>query len=182
VSLQASPTTKSLGLESGTVRLVPYDRAWPVLFAVERARIEAALAARGVSLAIEHTGSTAVEGLAAKPVLDMLAGRSAHQDRAAVIAALESAGYLHRGEQGIAGRDFFRRGEPRAYHLHLAEIGGDFWNEHLTFRNHLRAHPDVAAAYGALKLELAERYSRDRESYIDGKTAFVRDVLERERA
>jgi GrpB-like predicted nucleotidyltransferase (UPF0157 family) len=152
------------------------------MFEAERTRIESALAARGVSLAIEHTGSTAVPGLAAKPVLDILAGRSPGQNREEVIAAIVAAGYLFRGEQGIAGRDFFRRGEPRAYHVHLAEMGSDFRREHLAFRDYLRWHPEVAAAYGSLKLELAARHPRDREAYINGKTAFVRDVLERQRA
>jgi GrpB-like predicted nucleotidyltransferase (UPF0157 family) len=76
--------TSVLGLESGTVRLVPYDDAWPAMFDAERTRIEGALTARGVSLVIEHTGSTAVPGLAAKPVLDILAARHP-RDREAYI-------------------------------------------------------------------------------------------------
>jgi GrpB-like predicted nucleotidyltransferase (UPF0157 family) len=178
---QSSPVKRALGLESGTVLVVPYDAAWPALFAAERTRIENVLSSRGVSLAIEHTGSTAVEGLAAKPVLDILAGRTAGQDRAEVIEALEVAGYLYRGEQGIAGRDFFRRGEPRQYHLHLAQVDSEFWREHRLFRDYLRTHPDVAGSYASLKLELAARHPRDREAYIDGKTSFVRAVLEQQK-
>jgi len=168
----------SLGLESGTVRVVPYDPAWPTLYTAELTRVEPILRAHGISLAFEHTGSTAVPGLAAKPILDLLAGRRSEQDRGSSIAALEAAGYTYRGEQGIPGRDFFRRGDPRQYHIHLTEIDSDFWRDHLAFRNYLRANPDALAAYAALKQELAARYPRDREAYIDGKTAFVERTLE----
>jgi GrpB-like predicted nucleotidyltransferase (UPF0157 family) len=172
-------TSDALGLESGTVRVVPYDARWAELYEAEVSRLEAHLAHHGVSLAFEHVGSTAVTGLAAKPVLDILAGRNAQQDRVAVIRSLESAGYVYRGEQGIPDRDFFRRGTPRQYHVHLAEIGSNFWKDHLAFRNYLRANPRVADAYAALKRDLAARHPNDREAYIDGKTAFVKDVLTR---
>src|SRR5437763_2821007 len=134
---------ESLGLESGIVRVVPYDSSWPELYAKEVARITPVLAAHGVPLLLEHTGSTAVPGLAAKPILDLLAGRRRDQHRQSVIEAIEAAGYVYRGEQGIVGRDFFRRGQPRQYHLHLTEIDSDFWRHHRAFRDHLRTHPDA---------------------------------------
>jgi GrpB-like predicted nucleotidyltransferase (UPF0157 family) len=168
---------ESLGLESGVVRVVPYDPAWPSLYEKEVARIMPILKARGVSLVLEHTGSTAVPGLAAKPILDLLGGRRPDHDRQVAIDALEEAGYVYRGEQGIVGRDFFRRGDPRQYHLHLTEIDSDFWRDHRAFRDHLSTHPDALAAYAALKLELATRYPRDREAYIEGKTEFVAKIL-----
>ena len=171
-----------LGLESGVVRVVSYDPRWAQLYEAEASQLEAELAARGVSLVLEHVGSTAVVGLAAKPVLDILAGRHAHDDRGRIIQALELAGYDYRGEQGIPHRDFFRRGKPRQYHVHLAEIGGSFWNDHRAFRDYLRANPVVADAYSELKRALAARYPNDRESYIDGKTAFVQGVLIRARS
>ena len=169
----------SLGLRSGSVRVVPYDPAWADLFVVEAARLQQALTARGLSLAIEHTGSTAVRGLHAKPVLDLLVGWTSSADRPAAIVAFEEAGYVYRGEQGISERDFFRRGDPRQYHLHLAQVDSVFWTAHRAFRDYLRLHADVAAAYGQLKLSLARKYPHDREAYIDGKAAFVQDVLAR---
>jgi GrpB-like predicted nucleotidyltransferase (UPF0157 family) len=169
--------TSSLGLESGTVRVVPYDEAWPALYAAEAARIADVLAQHHVSLLLEHTGSTAVRSLAAKPILDILAGRREDEARGPIIDALEAAGYIYRGEQGIAGRDFFRRGNPRQYHIHLTHVASDFWMDHLTFRDYLRSHPDSAAGYAALKLELAAAYPHDREAYIDGKTQFVHSIL-----
>ena len=131
----------------------------------------------GVTLALEHTGSTAVPGLAAKPIIDILAGLESENARAAAIAALQRAGYSHRGEQGIPGRDFFRRGEPRQYHVHLTLVGSAFWDDHRTFRDWLRTHAAVAMEYAALKQQLAERHPADREAYIAGKTAFVERVL-----
>ena len=171
-----------LGLESGRVRLVPYSDAWPALYTAEVARITQLLEAGGVRLVFEHTGSTAVPGLAAKPIIDVLAGLPNEEGRSAAIAALQAAGYTHRGEQGIPGRDFFRRGDPRQYHVHLTRVDSAFWHDHRTFRDWLRTHPEAAAEYMALKKELAARFPADREAYIEGKTAFVEGVLREARA
>jgi GrpB-like predicted nucleotidyltransferase (UPF0157 family) len=165
-----------LGLESGTVRLVAYDPAWAALFADEARRIQAALGTV-LPLVLEHMGSSAVPGLVSKPIVDILGGYPPGASVTPYVEALVDAGYLHRGEQGIPGREFFRRGMPRAYHLHLAARDGTFWREHLAFRDALRAQPEVRDAYAALKLELARRFPRDREAYTDGKTAFVRRVV-----
>lgn len=167
----------SLGLESKTVRLVPYDPSWPGLFTAEQRRLNAILLQDGVALAIEHTGSTSIPGLAAKPILDILAGAPDPAALARAIDTLQRADYIYRGEQGIPGRHFFRRGNPRQYHVHLTLTGSDFWRDHLLFRNCLRANSEVAAEYAAIKHELAKRYPFDRESYIDGKTQFVQRVL-----
>lgn len=169
----------ALGLASGTVVVAAYDDRWPELYDAEAERVGRVLEARGIELRLEHTGSTAVPGLDAKPIIDILAGRAMSTDREAVIRAIEAAGYTYRGEQGIPGRDFFRRGDPRSYHLHLTTVDSDFWRAHRAFRDYLRAHPDVAAQYARLKHELAARFPRDREAYIEGKTAFVRDVVDR---
>src|SRR5205823_9150229 len=156
--------TKSLGLESGIVRLVPYDPAWPELFVAEAARIRGALA-MAMPIALEHVGSTAVPGLAAKPVLDILGGYPLASDVRQYVEALCAAGYVHRGEQGIPGREFFRRGDPRSYHLHLAVEHGQFWREHLAFRDALRASVELRDAYATLKERLARQFPNDREAY-----------------
>ncbi len=167
----------SLGLESGVVRLVEYDPQWPDLFKEEAQRIS--LAISPLTLTLHHVGSTAVPELVAKPVLDILAGYDNPASRSAYINALHAAGYQHRGEQEIPGRDFFRRGTPRAYHIHLAKTGCDFWREHLTFRNLLRQDSVLREEYASLKRRLAMEYPRDRESYIDGKGPFIREALGR---
>ena len=170
----------ALGLPSGTVVVREYDARWPALYASEAARLTTAVAPLTVRL--EHSGSTAVPGLAAKPIVDLLAGVEPDAPLAPVVAAIAAAGYVHRGEQGIAGREFFRRGEPRSYHLHLTTIGSQFWRDQRDFRDWLRARRDDRDAYAALKRELAARYPFDREAYIDGKTDFVVAVLSRARA
>jgi GrpB-like predicted nucleotidyltransferase (UPF0157 family) len=157
--------------------LVPYDPAWPGLFAAEAERLQKLFAAAGLVVTMEHMGSTAIPGLAAKPVLDILGGYAKDTPVMEYIDVLTAAGYVHRGEQGIPGREFFRRGNPRSYHLHLAAIDSLFWRDHLAFRNRLRADKALRDAYAALKHDLAARFPRDREAYIEAKGSFVNDVL-----
>jgi GrpB-like predicted nucleotidyltransferase (UPF0157 family) len=166
-----------LGLESGRVRVVPYSEAWPALYAAEVERLDPFLSSAGVSILFEHTGSTAVPGLGAKPIIDILAGVADETERASAIAAFQAAGYVHRGEQEIPGRDFFRRGDPRQYHLHLTRVGSSFWHDQRTFRDWLRTHPDAASDYMTLKQRLALQFPTDREAYILGKTSFVEETL-----
>jgi GrpB-like predicted nucleotidyltransferase (UPF0157 family) len=91
---------------------------------------------------------------------------------------LVSLGYVYRGDGGLPGREFFRRGEPRSHHVHLVERQGMHWVRYLRFREALRADAAVRDAYAALKHELAVRHPRDREAYILGKEAFVEGVLQ----
>ena len=167
----------SLGLESGTDRVVPYDPVWPALFMNEANRLREHFVRQKLAIVIEHTGSTAVPGLAAKPVLDILAGRPSGEPLRPYVDTLIEAGYIHRGEQEIPGRDFFRRGDPRAYHVHLTTIGSNFWQDHLTFRDQLRADSFLRDRYADLKRDLAAQFPRDREAYICGKESFVMEVL-----
>ena len=171
----------SLGLPSGLVLVAPYDEAWPALFVAECARVGTLRDDAGIALplVLEHTGSTSVPGLDAKPVLDILGGYPAGETVSRYVEAMERAGYEHRGEQGIPGRAFFRRGSPRAFHLHLTVIGGPFWTDHLRFRDALRADDALRDQYARLKHALAARHRHDRPSYTDGKADFVRAVLAR---
>jgi GrpB-like predicted nucleotidyltransferase (UPF0157 family) len=159
------------------VRVVAYSARWPDLYAAESERLTRCITERGLKIRLEHTGSTAVHGLSAKPIIDILAGLGTESSRGDAIDAFVAAGYLYRGEQGIPGRDFFRRGDPRQYHVHLTTVDSPFWSDHVTFRDWLRNHPGAAAEYARLKAELAERFPTDREAYIAGKTAFVDGTL-----
>jgi len=159
----------SLGLESGVVRLVEYDARWPALFAAEQQRIRGQCGTLGLRL--EHVGGTSIPGMCAKPVLDIAAGRPRDTSIQDYVAALKRAGYEHRGERGVPGRQFFRRGQPRAYHVHLVEEGGPLW------RDYLRAHAEAARQFGDLKRVLAARFSQDREAYMNAKSSHVREIL-----
>lgn len=167
------PQTRSEGGER--VVVVDYDPDWPALFAEEAALIRTACG--GGLEAIEHIGSTAVPGLAAKPIIDIMAGVRHIAAAAGLIAAMESLGYESLGPYGIEGRLYFRRGEPRSHHVHMVEMGSDFWRRHLMFRDHLRAHADAAAAYALLKRRLADRFGADREAYTNAKTPFIEASL-----
>lgn len=171
-------TPTSLGLRSGTVVVAPHDPAWAAEFQAERARLMAALGA--LPGRIEHVGSTSVPELPAKPILDLLGGRPASSAPEPYVAALERAGYVHRGEYGIPGRDYFVRDDAsgrRTHHLHLVEEDGPLWRRHLAFRDYLRAHPARAAEYAALKRDLAARHADERAAYTSAKTAFIEETL-----
>ena len=171
------PETAALGLTEDSVRVADYHPAWPCLFEQEKARIVAALA--GETLRIEHIGSTAVSGLAAKPILDIAIAVD-DLDTAAprVIAALEALGYTFRGEYGLAGRLYFVRGNPRrTHHLHVVTTGSEHWERWLYFRDCLRADPKMARRYRTLKQALAEQFAGNRPAYTEGKTEFIESVL-----
>ena len=165
-----------LGLERGTVRLAPHNERWHVLFAEEEGRLRSAVGE--YVLAIEHVGSTAICGLSAKPIIDIAIAVQEIADAEKCVMPLEHIGYEYRGEQGISGRHFFGKGEPRTHHLHLVELGSDFWRSHLQFRDYLRGHRDLVEKYEELKKELAQRYRENREAYTEGKAAFIEGVLE----
>lgn len=162
------------------VLVVEYDPEWARRYEEERARIIAAL--DGLITGIEHVGSTAVPGLGGKPVIDVMVGVARFEDGERCVGLLEALGYEYRGEAGIPGRLFFRRGLPRRHQIHLVEEGGDFWEDVLLFRDFLRTYPQTAAEYYNLKKELAARFRTEREVYADAKTPFIRSVVERARA
>lgn len=157
------------------ILLAEYSPEWPRQFAVERTRLLAALG--DLRSEVEHIGSTAVPGLIAKPVIDIMIGRPAEREVTPYIDALRRAGYEYRGESGIAGRHYFRRGRPRTHHLHLVEHGGALWRDHLRFRDRLRADPALATEYAALKRRLAAELAEDRAAYTEAKGPFITRVL-----
>jgi GrpB-like predicted nucleotidyltransferase (UPF0157 family)/GNAT superfamily N-acetyltransferase len=166
-----------IGLARGVVRLAPHHPEWQRLFTAEAARLRAALGER--ALAVEHVGSTAVAGLRAKPILDIMVGVASLDETDGLVRDLELIGYERRPAGDLPGRQYLvlGEGEVRRVHLSLSEPGSDFWRDHLLFRDRLRADPALAAAYERLKLELAARFPHDRLAYTDGKDAFIRDVL-----
>jgi GrpB-like predicted nucleotidyltransferase (UPF0157 family) len=157
------------------IEVVDPDHSWPSRFEQERVRIAAALGAEATG--IEHIGSTAVSGLAAKPVIDILVGLRGYPLAPRCIAALEALGYVYRGEFGIPGRQYFRQGSPATHHVHATLEGGDIWRSHIAFRDWLRAHPDDAARYGELKRRLAAEHRESRALYTEAKAPFVESIL-----
>ena len=164
----------ALGLEPAVVRVVEYDARWPSLFAAEERRIRDHCR---LPLRLEHVGGTSIPGMCAKPVLDLAAGRPRETTTEDCVAALTQLGYEHRGERGVPGREFFSRGLPRTYHLHLVDAGGPLWREYLAFRDYLRAHAEAALRFAELKRALATRFPRDREAYTNAKAPHVQEIL-----
>jgi GrpB-like predicted nucleotidyltransferase (UPF0157 family) len=159
------------------VVVVPYDPAWAASFELLRDRVAAVLG--DVAIGIEHVGSTAVPGCDAKPIVDIdvvIRHTDAFPEAAQRLATL---GYTHLGDLGIVGREAFRAspsGLPR-HHLYVCASGAAALQAHLILRDALRADADLTASYGALKRDLAQRYRDDRDSYAEGKTAFITSVL-----
>jgi GrpB-like predicted nucleotidyltransferase (UPF0157 family) len=159
------------------IHIVEYDPSWPVRFEEERV-ILARVLDRWVVGPIEHIGSTAVPGLDAKPVIDIMAPVESLDASRAALPVLEKNGYCY-AEYRTDVMHWFCKPSPsfRTHHLHLVPFGSRLWVERLAFRDYVRAHPQIALEYAQLKKQLAEQYRLDREAYTDGKTPFVQRIL-----
>jgi GrpB-like predicted nucleotidyltransferase (UPF0157 family) len=158
------------------IRVVPHDSAWSRDFDLERGRVEAAL--EDTVIAAHHIGSTAIPGILAKPIIDILLEVSSLAELDLRTARLESLSYEARGEFGIPGRRYFRRNDERdvrTHQIHAFAAGNGHIVRHLAFRDYMIAHPQIARAYGKLKAELGERHRDDIAAYSDGKEAFVKE-------
>lgn len=163
------------------IEIVEYDPRWPVLFAEEAVRLRAALPAELI-LGLEHFGSTAVPGLAAKPIIDILiAVRSLDEAQERAIEPLEAIDYVFWYDNPKTDRMYFVKGMPpygarRTHHVHMTETDGEMWRR-LAFRDYLRAHPEDARRYERLKRDLAAAHGGDREAYTDAKATFVAEIM-----
>jgi len=162
-----------------TVVVSPYSAEWPHHFQAVREELLPVFAP--VVVAVEHSGSTAVPGLAATPVIDVLLGDASLADIEAKIAALGELGYAYvpKYERELPMRRYFVKPSsagPRV-HLHAVELGSRFWREHLAFRDALRADPALRSEYQSLKLRLAQEFAADKSAYTDAKGPFIRSVV-----
>jgi GrpB-like predicted nucleotidyltransferase (UPF0157 family) len=162
------------------ITIVPYDVRWPAAFVHQRSRIEAALRGHLVGR-VEHIGSTAVPGLAAKPIIDMLALVEEYDRVPGLTAQLDAIGWIHAPEPGDREQRKWSYCFPdvarRTHHLHIWEARSPHWQHLLHFRDHLRHHPEVAAGYARIKAELAAADNHDRPRYRAGKAPFIQDIL-----
>lgn len=156
--------------------VVDYDEGWPLLFEELASLLRAATA--DLEGRVEHVGSTSVPGLAAKPIVDIDVVVPSADEVVPAVERLRSLGYVHQGNKGIEGREAFLW-PPGAvpHHVYVVVAGSRPHLEHVRFRDHLRAHPDIADEYAALKRALADRHRDDRLGYTDAKTDFVTRVL-----
>lgn len=158
------------------VRVVPYDPDWPAAFAVEAESIRGAL--RDVPANVHHIGSTAIPGIFAKPIIDILLVVPSLELLDSQVPLMEALGYESLGEFGIAGRRYFRKDSAttgiRTHQVHAFEAGSTGARRHLAFRDYMRSHPDAAQEYSLLKQRLANEFPHSMPDYIDGKDAFVK--------
>lgn len=164
------------GLDRQRVRLEPYRMEWGERYQRERAQISSIIG--DDILGFEHVGSTAIQGLPAKPVIDILATVDNLDTAPAIVEPLEETGYELRSSD--TDRMFFAKGpkENRTHYLHVAEEESEYATEMIAFRDHLRENPDIAAAYANLKQSLAEQFPENRDRYTEQKSAFIEGVLD----
>ncbi|HVP05459.1 MAG TPA: GrpB family protein [Dehalococcoidia bacterium] len=167
--------------------IAEYDPAWPRLFAAEREGLQQAIGEWAV--AIEHVGSTAVPGLAAKPIIDIGVALEQLADALRCISPLHELGYECCGEFGIPDRIFFRKltdsplpgqitdGHGRTHQIHMYQRDHEQFRWHIAFRDYMRAYPEAAAEYAALKRNVAARHGDDIEKYVAGKHDYIRGIL-----
>jgi GrpB-like predicted nucleotidyltransferase (UPF0157 family) len=153
-----------------------YDPDWARSYSEEARRIVDRLGPRIRD--IQHIGSTAVPGLAAKPIIDiMVAMDEIVKIKDAIVADIAGLGYVNVPHDEDAQRLFFRKGTPRTHHLHVVAFRSWGYWQHIMFRNYLIEHPISAEEYECLKRVLADAHRNDREAYVEGKKDFVEGIL-----
>jgi GrpB-like predicted nucleotidyltransferase (UPF0157 family) len=160
------------------VALHAWNPRWPALFAAERDRL---LGLFPQIVAIEHIGSTAVNGLSAKPVIDLMAGVASMDEAKSLAEPLCQSGYTTSPEfnASLTNRQWFMRwaNGHRTHHLHAVVHGGAVWQDRLKFRDALRGNAALAAQYLQIKQRVAAEHAKDREAYTRAKAAFVQSVV-----
>jgi len=168
------------------VIIVSYDPRWPIFYEEEKRRILGAIGHK--VLAIEHIGSTAVPGLGAKPIIDIMAGVHQFADAEECLPLLQPLGYDDVTNTQLENPEWYyclgkgkgSQGE-HTYHLHLVKFMSEHWEKHLLSRDFLRTHLEVAQQYYELKKKLAAKHGTNREAYTEAKTSFIESVINQAR-
>lgn len=156
--------------------LTPHDSDWSAQYEAEAVRLTAVF--QPILRAIHHIGSTAIPGIKAKPILDILLEVTEITAVNQYIQPMARLGYLSKGENGIPGRHYFRKGsdEHHTHHIHVYATNHPEIARHLNFRDYLRCHPAEAAAYSQLKEQLAQQYFSEPAAYTESKTVFIQTI------
>jgi GrpB-like predicted nucleotidyltransferase (UPF0157 family) len=159
------------------VHVIAYDPDWPAVFAAERQRLCAALAVSHDD--IEHIGSTAVPGLNAKPIIDLMLGAADYPPHTEITSGIERLGYENLGEAGVPERIYFRCRLPRAFNLHVVRRGGQHWATNIALRQYLRAHAPARARYAEAKQHALACGHQTLLAYSDAKGSVVSELIAR---
>lgn len=156
--------------------VIPYSPKWPEQFQQLKDRIWPAV--KDIAKSIEHVGSTSVEGLSAKPIIDLDIVVENEVNLKKVISAVEDLGYVHRGDLGIKGREAFKSIDSTiSHHLYACIEENTALQNHLILRDHLRTSEKDRKLYSELKMKLAQSHSQNIDAYIEGKTNFILAIL-----
>ncbi len=166
----------TLGLEHNVNRLCAYSDDWPVQFSIESEKILSAC--RDHVIAIEHVGSTSIQGLVAKPIVDIMIGVRSLDVADKMVNNMRSIGYDYPGDIGIPAERIFGR-DPgfRRFLVHVVVFKSANWFQYLKFRDVLRADEEIAQDYGNLKLKIAKQHPQGRALYTKLKSAFIQEIL-----
>lgn len=162
------------------IEVVPYTLEWKFEFEKIKAMIKNYIG--DLIISIEHVGSTSVEGLSAKPIIDIDVVMDTYDVLPMIKRRLEQAGFEHEGNLGKEGREAFRRNfddEFMKYHLYVCPKDGQGYLEHIAFRDYLRSNDTARREYESLKISLGHTFKDDIDSYVNGKTQFVDSILKK---
>lgn len=162
------------------IEVVKYNPQWKIEFKKIEEMINSYIG--DLIIKIEHVGSTSIEGLSAKPIIDLDVVIENYEVFSKIIERLKKEGYEYQGNLGISGREAFQRtynDELMKYHLYVCPKDGKGYLEHIAFRDYLRANPSARAEYQSLKIKLAQEYRFDIDNYCERKTEFVKGILDK---
>jgi GrpB-like predicted nucleotidyltransferase (UPF0157 family) len=160
----------------------PYDPGWVGLFQAESTLLRRVFG--GVLVRIEHIGSTSIPGMSAKPIIDIMIEATALPEVDSLNDDMRELGYAARGEHGIPGRRYFRKGTDlnHTHHVHVYQTGNPNLLAHAAFRDYLTANPQRALDYRCLKERLAKDHADDPAAYQEGKAALAHEIVQEARA
>ncbi|MBO8156322.1 MAG: GrpB family protein [Bacillaceae bacterium] len=157
------------------VAVIPYNEDWKRMFIQEANKIKNIFEQEIIR--IYHIGSTAIPGIHAKPIIDIMGEVISIEQVDLYNQEMKKLGYEAKRENGIQGRRFFiKGGDERTHHVHIYQTGKEEIERHLAFRDYMIAHPEEAEKYSELKQKLAKQFPDDIESYVEGKDAFVKEM------
>jgi len=166
-----------IGLKKGTVKLLPYNPKWKELFELEKNKL--LNLDNDLIIDVQHIGSTAISGIPAKPIIDIVVGVKSLKEKDKIVKLIESVGFQYDPDSNFDGRLFFIKGTSttRTHHLSVVEYKGKLWNEYIVFINKIKNNPELAKEYCKLKTELAIKYRNNRNAYTDAKAKFIQNVI-----
>ena len=168
-----------LGLDRDSVILCEYNKEWKKEYEIEKENLKGILT--GVNYKIEHVGSTSIEGLSAKPIIDIAIGAEDIDTILVIAERLENNCYDITNSMDTKGEVFAAKGpnENRTHYIHVELIGSIYWNNHIYFKKYLLDHKELIKEYEKLKKKLSIQYKNDRKSYTASKNEFISDVLKK---